>query len=146
MNSPFIIEQVYDAPIEKVWQAITEEDQMREWYFPQIIRFEPVVGFEFQFTDDGSNYKKDWWVTRVIAGRSLAHSWIYKDYPGRSDVTFELFKEENKTRLKLTHTGLASFPHDPHFARHKFEEGWERIIRTDLKKNLEKNLYTINLK
>jgi len=146
MNSPFIIEQVYDAPIEKVWQAITEEDQMREWYFPQIIRFEPVVGFEFQFIDDGSNYKKDWRVTRVIAGKLLAHSWIYKGYPGSSEVTFELFKEEDKTRLKLTHTGLASFPHDPHFARRRFEEGWERIIRTDLKKNLEKNLYNINLK
>jgi len=120
MDTPFITEQVYDAPIEKVWQTITEEDQMREWYFPQIIKFEPVVGFEFQFTDDGSDFKKDWRVTRVIAG-----------------------KEDGKTRLKLTHTGLASFPRDPHFARHRFEEGWERIIRTDLKKNLEKNLYDI---
>jgi len=115
MDTPFIIEQVYDAPIEKVWQAITEED-------------------------DGSNYKKDWRVTRVITGKLLAHSWIYKCYPGSSEVTFELFKEEDKTRLKLTHTGLGSFPQDPHFARHRFEEGWERIIRADLKKNLEKNL------
>lgn len=143
MDTPFIIEQVYDAPIEKVWQAITEEDQMRQWYFPQIIKFEPVVGFEFKFTDDGADFKKDWRVTRVIVGELIAHSWSYKGYPGSSEVTFELFKEERKTRLKLTHTGLASFPRDPHFARHRFEEGWERIIRTDLKKNLEKNLFAI---
>ena len=140
MDTPFVIEQVYDSPKEKVWAALTDENKLREWYFPQIIRFKPVVGFEFQFTDDGSNYKKDWRVTRVITGKLLAHSWIYKCYPGSSEVTFELFKEEDKTRLKLTHTGLGSFPQDPHFARHRFEEGWERIIRADLKKNLEKNL------
>jgi hypothetical protein len=43
-------------------------------------------------------------------------------------VTFEIFEEENKTRLKLTHTGLASFPDDSHFARHRFEDGWKNII------------------
>jgi len=140
MDTPFVLKQIYDWPIEKIWIALTDKNQLREWYFPQIRKFEPVVGFEFGFTDDGSEFKKDWRVTRVIAGKLLAHSWIYKGYSGSSEVTFELSKEEDNTKLKLTHTGLASFPNDPHFARHRFEEGWERIIRIDLKKNLEKNL------
>jgi len=140
MDNPFVLEQVYDALIDKVWRALTEENQLREWYFPQIKKFDPVVGFQFQFTDDGSEFKKDWRVTRVIVGKLLAHSWIYKGYPGSSEVTFELFKQKEKTRLKVTHTGLASFPDDPHFARHRFEEGWQRIIRTELKKQLNKNL------
>jgi uncharacterized protein YndB with AHSA1/START domain len=140
MDTPFVIEQVYDAQIDKVWHALTTESQLREWYFPQIIKFEPIVGFEFQFVDDGSDFKKDWRVTQVTAGKLLAHSWVYKDYPGKSEVTFELFDQGEKTRLIVTHTGLGSFSNDPHFARHRFVEGWERIIRTDLKKNLEKNL------
>ena len=137
MDTPFLIEQVYDTPIEKVWQALTEKDKMKEWYFPQLKKFEPVAGFKFEFTDDGSDYKKEWEVTQVEEGRKLAHSWIYKNYPGSSEVTFELFEEGNKTRLKLTHTGLASFPTDPHFARRRFEDGWNNILGNNLKNFLE---------
>lgn len=137
METPFVIEQIYNAPIEKVWDALTDENKMKEWYFPQLKKFEPVVGFEFEFTDDGSNYQKEWRVTQVVDGKKLAHSWIYKGYPGSSEVTFELFEEGSETRLKLTHTGLASFPHDPHFARNRFEDGWHHIIGSNLKHYLE---------
>lgn len=27
-----IIERTYEAPIEKVWEAITNKDQMKQWY------------------------------------------------------------------------------------------------------------------
>lgn len=30
MDSPFVMEQVYDAPIVKVWQALTDESKMRK--------------------------------------------------------------------------------------------------------------------
>ena len=137
MDTPFEFEQVYDAPIAKVWQALADKNKMRAWYFPQLLKFEPIVGFEFVFTNDGSAYQKEWRVTKVEEGRLLAHSWVYKGYPGSSEVTFELFKAGNKTRLKLTHTGLASFPHDPHFARKRFEDGWKQILGTNLKNHLE---------
>ncbi|MET3978222.1 uncharacterized protein YndB with AHSA1/START domain [Mucilaginibacter sp. UYP25] len=136
-NRPFELEQVYDAPIEEVWRILTDEDDMKEWYFPQLKKFKPVVSYKFDFTDDGSDYKKEWQVTKIDEGRKLGHSWIYKDYPGSSEVTFELFPVGNKTRLKLTHTGLASFPDDPHFARRRFEDGWKQIIGSNLKNYLK---------
>lgn len=138
MDTPFVIEQVYNAPIEQVWKALTETDQMREWYFPQLKKFEPVVGGDFEFFDDGSPYQKEWRVTKVVEGRAFAHSWAYKTYPGSSEVIFALLADGDKTRLKLTHSGLASFPHDPHFARHRFEDGWKQILGTNLKSHLAK--------
>lgn len=30
----FIIERTFKAPIEQVWEAITDKDQMRQWYKP----------------------------------------------------------------------------------------------------------------
>lgn len=132
MDVPFQLEHVYNASKEKVWEALTSRDAMQEWYFPQLTEFIPVVGFDFVFSDDGSKYQKQWSVTKVEDGRLFAHSWIYRGYPGISEVTFELVEEGNKTRLRLTHTGLASFPADPHFARQRFEDGWRRIITFNL--------------
>ncbi|MCI1187774.1 SRPBCC domain-containing protein [Hymenobacter sp. DH14] len=137
MNTPFIIEQVYEAPIEKVWHALTNKDAMKAWYFPQLQKFEPVAEFKFEFANDGSPYGKEWVVTDVVPGRKLAHTWAYKNYPGSSEVTFGLTAQGAKTRLTLTHIGLESFPADPHFARRRFEDGWAQILGRNLKEYLE---------
>ncbi|MBF9221983.1 SRPBCC family protein [Hymenobacter ruricola] len=138
MSIPFVTEHVYAASLEKVWRALTEKDKIQEWYFPQVRKFEPVVGFRFEFTDDGSPYGKEWVVTEVVDGRKLAHTWAYRNYPGSSEVTFELIEQGDKTKLALTHTGLESFPDDPHFARSRFENGWAQILGSNLKDYLER--------
>jgi uncharacterized protein YndB with AHSA1/START domain len=139
MNAPLIIEQIYDASICKVWHALTDKNDMKAWYFPQLINFEPIIGFEFTFSNDGSQYQKNWCVIKVEDGRMLAHSWTYIGYPGRSEVTFELFNQVGKTCVRLTHTGLDSFPAEAHFARHRFEEGWKQILGSNLKIHLSMN-------
>ena len=138
MNNPLTLEQLFDAPIKTVWHALTDEDKMREWYFPQLKKFVPEAGFAFEFTDDGSSYKKDWKVTELIPGKKLSHSWNYNGYPGGSEVTFELLDQGDKTLIRLTHTGIESFPNDPHFARRRFESGWDTIIRGNLKNCIER--------
>ncbi|UOQ69407.1 SRPBCC family protein [Hymenobacter volaticus] len=138
MDKPFVIEQTYQASLADVWAALTDARRLRAWYFPQVQRMEPAVGVVFEFADDGSAYQKQWRVTQVVAGQKLAHSWCYTGYPGSSEVTFELEPEGTATRLTLTHTGLASFPPDPHFARRRFETGWQHILGSQLKCFLEK--------
>ena len=32
-NAPFVIEKVYNAPASKVWKAITDVKDMKQWYF-----------------------------------------------------------------------------------------------------------------
>jgi uncharacterized protein YndB with AHSA1/START domain len=138
---PFVIERTYDAPGEKVWKAITNKNDMKQWYF-DLPDFKPQVGFEFQFmggAEGGKQYRHLCKITEVIAGKKLTHSWRYEGYTGISYVTFELFPEGNKTRLKLTHQGLETFPADnPDFARKNFEAGWTDIIGRSLKEYLEK--------
>jgi uncharacterized protein YndB with AHSA1/START domain len=137
MDQPFILAQTYQAPVAVVWAALTDARSLRAWYFPQVQQMEPMVGATFVFADEGSVYQKDWRVTQVIAGQKLAHTWCYKGYPGSSEVSFELAAEGTATRLTLTHTGLASFPPDPHFARHRFEAGWQHILGRQLRHFLE---------
>jgi uncharacterized protein YndB with AHSA1/START domain len=67
----------YNVPIEEVWQALTDKDTMKKWYFPQLQKFEPIVGFKFQFDDNSAEYRKEWIVTQVAEGKTLSHSWAY---------------------------------------------------------------------
>ena len=137
MNTPLTKDFNYNVPIEEVWQALTDKDKMKKWYFPQLQKFEPIVGFKFQFDDDGAGYQKEWIVTKVAEGKTLAHSWAYIGYPGSSEVIFDLFSEENKTRLKITQTDLDSFTNHPHFKRERFEWGWDNLLGQNLKHLLE---------
>ena len=43
--------------IEKVWNAITDKDEMKKWYF-DLAEFKPEPGFEFQFYGEGKQGEK----------------------------------------------------------------------------------------
>lgn len=137
---PFVIERTLNAPAEKVWKAITDKDQMKQWYFT-LSDFKPQVGFEFTF--NGGSKEKTYVhlckITKLEPGKLLQYSWRYQDYPGNSFVTFELFPEGDATRLKLTHEGLETFPQDTKdFARESFQKGWTYLIGESIVKFLEK--------
>jgi uncharacterized protein YndB with AHSA1/START domain len=139
-TTPFVIEQTYDSPVDKVWQAITDNEKMQQWYF-KLEDFRPEVGFKFRFsgTDKGVTFWHQCVITEVVPFKKLAHTWAYEEYPGESVVTWELFDEDGKTRLKLTHAGLESFPQDnPSFAKESFGKGWTYITGTGLKNFLDK--------
>jgi uncharacterized protein YndB with AHSA1/START domain len=123
-----VIERTFNAPVARVWKALTDVEQMRQWYF-ELKEFKPEVGFEFEFSVEhkGMNYHHLCKITEVIPQKKLVHTWRYKGHEGNSLVTFELSAEDNKTRLKLTHDGLDSFPKTPAFARENFKQGWTAI-------------------
>jgi uncharacterized protein YndB with AHSA1/START domain len=138
-SEPVIKEVLLNAPIAKVWKAITDKKDMKQWYF-DLAEFKPEVGFEFQFEGgkDEKIYLHLCKVTEVIPNKKLTYSWRYDGYPGNSFVTFELFLEGDKTKLKLTHDALESFGTDnPDLARENFVEGWNQIIGTSIKEFVE---------
>jgi uncharacterized protein YndB with AHSA1/START domain len=137
-HKPIIVERVYNAPISKVWKAITDKTEMKNWYF-DLAEFKPEVGFKFQFMGgtEENQFLHHCEIMEVIPEKKLTYSWRYDGYEGNSFVTFELFEEENKTRLKLTHRGLETFPDKADFARTNFEQGWDSILNTSLKVYLE---------
>lgn len=133
-KEPFVMERTFNAPIAKVWKAITDKKEMKQWYF-DIAEFKAEVGFEFHFSAgaEGKQYLHLCKITEVIIGKKLSYSWRFDGYPGNSVVTFELFAEGNNTRLKLTHEGLETFPgENPDFAVESFKKGWTYIIGSSL--------------
>ncbi len=133
-----VIERTFAAPVARVWKALTDVGEMKQWYF-DLKEFKPEVGFEFEFIveHEGMKYHHLCKITEVIPQRKLAYTWRYKGHEGNSLVTFELFADGNKTQLKLTHEGLETFPKTPSFARRNFMEGWTQIIGSSLKEFVE---------
>jgi uncharacterized protein YndB with AHSA1/START domain len=140
MNAkPLIKEVIINASISKVWEVITNKEQMKKWYF-DLAEFRPEVGFEFQFEagDENKLHLHLCKVTEVVVSKKLTYSWRYDGYEGNSFVTWELFDENGKTRLKLTHAGLETFPEsNSDLARKNFEMGWDEIIGKSLVNYLE---------
>ncbi len=133
-----VIERTFKAPVARVWKALTNADEMRVWYF-DLKEFKPEVGFEFEFTveHEGVRYHHLCKITQVIPQKKIAYTWRYAGEDGNSLVTFELFADGDKTRLKLTHEGLETFPKLPAYARTNFEKGWTEIIGSSLKQYVE---------
>ena len=139
-NAPFVIERTFNAPGNLVWEAITDKNKMKEWYF-DLAEFKAEPGFVFEFTagDETRQFLHHCEVREVIPGKKLVHSWRYPGYEGDTLVTWELFEDGGKTRLKLTHEGLETLPaNNPDFAKEKFAQGWTHIVGTSLKEFVEK--------
>lgn len=134
-----VIERTFDAPVGRVWKALTDVEEMRAWYF-DLKEFRAEVGFKFEFVveHEGRTYHHLCQVTAVVPEKEIAYTWRYKGHEGNSLVTFEIFPEGDRTRLKLTHEGLETFPKAPAFARKNFMEGWSSIIGSSLAQFLEK--------
>lgn len=140
-DEPYVIERVYNAPVNKVWDALTQYDQMKQWYF-DLPGFKPEVGYSFTFSGgpkDGKQYKHVCRITESIENQRLSYTWQYEGYPGQSEVIFELFSNGEQTRLVLTHKGLSNLDQtNKDFAASNFVAGWEHIIGKSLKGYLER--------
>lgn len=140
-DEPVIVEQVYPVPPERVWQAITQLDEMRQWYFEVLPDFKPEKGFRTQFTitNEGRRFTHLWEVTEVVPLEKITYLWRFKEYPGEGAVTFELREEGGGTRLRLTNVVTEDFPDNiPEFARESCKAGWEYFLHGNLKAYLEK--------
>lgn len=137
-HEPFVIEHSYNAPVARVWQALTDKEQMKDWYF-NMAEFEPTAGFEFTFTgeNEGKVYVHRCKIIEAVPNERLKHTWAYEGYDGTSYVTFELTPESEGTRLRLTHEGLETFPPLPDFKPENFAAGWAYILGTSLKDHLK---------
>lgn len=133
------LEQIYNAPIEKVWKALTDKDLMKQWYF-DIEDFELKEGAVFNFYEsDARQYHHRVEIKKIISGRLLQHTWTHPSHSkGESMLRWELIPDGANTRVTLTHEGLENFEENgPEFAVANYEMGWKEIMGKSLNFFLE---------
>lgn len=142
LSNPIVVEQTFNTKVNKVWDAITKPDEMRQWFFNNIPSFEPKVGFKTEFIvqSESRSFEHLWKLIEVIPNRKIKYNWCYKNIKGEGFVTFELFTINEQTLLRLTNEGLESFPQDiPEFSRESCEAGWKYFIQQNLKSYLDRS-------
>lgn len=141
MHDNVVVKQRVNAPLEKVWSAITNKAQMREWYF-DIPDFELKEGASFNFYEPGEErkYRHHCEISEVVANKKLKYSWSYPDISKEKTlVKWELQPDGKGTYITLTHKGLENFEHLGKDFRHEsFEQGWNEILGSSLKEFVEK--------
>lgn len=139
-QEPIVIEQRFNTSAEKVWNAITNVDQMRQWYFDNILDFRPEVGFETRFNVKSGerNFHHIWKVTEVIPFKKIAYSWNFAAYSGEALSSFELAENGMGTILTLKSYVIKNFPDNiSEFKRESGQAGWDFLITKSLKRFLE---------
>ena len=113
-TDPIIVTQLLKAPIKTVWKAITDLEQMRQWYFPNIPDFRPEIGFETRFLvqNEGRDFTHIWEIKEVIPQKMIGYSWNFEEYSGEGYSTFELIEKSDVTELTLKSYVIEAFPAD----------------------------------
>nr|WP_321245025.1 SRPBCC domain-containing protein [uncultured Psychroserpens sp.] len=138
-DKPILVEHLFDQSIERVWKAITQLDEMTQWFFDNIPDFEPVVGFKTEFTVQSEDriFPHIWVITEVIPQKKIVYNWSYTGYNGDSIVTFELIEDGHQTKLRLTTKIVEDFPYEiPEFKWESCLAGWNYFIKDSLTKYL----------
>lgn len=140
-EAPVIVEHIFDAPIKKVWSAITDLKEMKFWYFENIDHFKAEIGSQSRFAvrSGERTFTHLWEVCALNPPHKIAYTWKYEEYSGDSIVSFELLEVPEGTKLLLIASVTEDFPDDiPEFKRESCLKGWEYFICYRLAEYLKK--------
>jgi uncharacterized protein YndB with AHSA1/START domain len=122
------LEILLSAPIEKVWNAWTDPNQIAKWFgsdpkgkvLKAILNVRPGGLFEVTFKDSDQTEHTCFGTYSVVREfRNLEFSWAWKSEPGmESHVTLVFTLEGNFTRMLFSHTNLGKD------SQHNYEIGW----------------------
>ena len=136
VQNELVIHRVFDLPIGKVLQALTEPEQFKKWWGPKdftcpFCKMESRVGGKFLGCMRGPD-AKEYWSTGVVKEiipekklvvtdnfadengnvKSAAEYGMPGDWPKELLITFELEEADGATKLRLQHDGIPDEMHD----------------------------------
>lgn len=145
------LQHLFNNNVSEVWAALTDENKLKEWYFP-VKHFELEVGKTFTFyeSEKGTRFFHSCTFLQIVPEKILEYTWTHpNDSKCSSIVKWELESKEQKTLVTLTHIGAENFADaGPEFSVSNFEMGWEAILKTMLRNflsGIEKLIFELEI-
>jgi uncharacterized protein YndB with AHSA1/START domain len=130
---------VIPASPEKVWEALTSREKMKEWYFdiPDFVLREGAI-FNFYEPGDAKKFHHRCVIRKIVPLTILQHTWTYPDFSqGETLLTWYLEPVAEGTRVTLTHEGIETIlDGGDDFKFDNFRAGWTEILDVMLKNYL----------
>lgn len=131
------IDRMLDAPVDRVWTALTDAEHIAQWYGPggpfriEVLEWDCRVGGKYRVAmhqQDGPTHTCFGVFKNLERDQRIAYTWAWEDQPPLDTlVTFTLTAEGEGTRLEFAHTG---FPSEE--VREQHQMGWngsmERLV------------------
>jgi uncharacterized protein YndB with AHSA1/START domain len=128
---------IYNAPIEKVWEAVSTSEGIATWFMPN--DFQPIVGQKFYLQSPFGPSSCE--VLSFDPPHTLSFAWDEDGWV----VTFELKEVSGKTEFTLIHDGwkrpddVVPKSNQKHSdIRKTMGEGWDVLVEANLRKVVEK--------
>jgi uncharacterized protein YndB with AHSA1/START domain len=126
-----VIERTFDAPVERVWQLWTDPEQFKQWYGPDGVSI-PVATMDVRVggtrllcmeMDTPDGLRQMWFAgeyREVVVNERLVYTDFMSDrsgtelpaaqpgHPSTTEVRVELTDLGDRTRMVLTHVGIAA--------------------------------------
>ncbi len=138
------------APVSTIWQALTDQQQMKQWYF-DIADFELGLGKTFNFYEPGTakQYHHQCVIKAIEVDKLFSHTWTHPSHSkGESLLTWILEDLGDATKVTLQHRGLENFADaGPGFEPENYQMGWDGYLA--ILKNyiygIRKQIFTIEI-
>ena len=114
--------------IDKVWNAITETDQVSQWLVPTDFRAEVGANYTLKNPEDNC----DMVTGKVLEANpyKLVYSWINETSKDvKTTITWNLVQENDGTTLTMVHSGISKYSNDdtPKMIE-SYSGGWQRCF------------------
>lgn len=140
MEQCITVQQAICAPTEKVWQALTDPNEMKKWYF-DMPDFAAVPGhvFSFEAGSEDQKYYHELEILEVDPNKKLVHTWTYPELSQAvTTVEWTLEDSDGATLVTLKHSGVSAFSGlGKDFRQQSFENGWQEIVTKMLRNHAE---------
>lgn len=131
-HHPIKLEKELHVSSARLWEVLTNNDILKNWYFDFKGNFKTEVGHVFEWY--AGSPEKQWLhraeILEVIEGKKLVHSWMFPGYSGEAKLTWEIVSLIPETSLlKLEFDFVEPFDFNKEALRRKnFVQGWKQFM------------------
>lgn len=124
-------EHVFNHPIQQVWKAISDAEQISAWFIQA--NFKPEKGYQYTFTHTDESTGNCTNITGEVLEASPVHKLVYTwVVPGTgvdTTVSWQLKETDTGTHLLLEHSGISQYPAETAVKMFdSFSGGWDNCI------------------